>query len=110
MPLLKPLVLNRYSYKFVLPSAVADPEDSYEVKEILDVKRSKGKLFHLIDWKGFGPEERSWEPMENLHAPELLRKFYCLQILKRRSSKREGTVTVRGAAPLHGRHRTYVSS
>lgn len=46
---LKPLVLNHLSRKPVSPSAVSGPEDTYEIKEILEVKRSKGKLYYLID-------------------------------------------------------------
>lgn len=48
-------MVNRYLHKLVPPSAVAGPEDT---KEILEVKHSRGKLYYLIDWKGFGPEDK----------------------------------------------------
>lgn len=97
---LKPLDLFRYSRKFIFPSAVVDSEDSYEVKEILDVKRSRGKHFYLIEGKGFGAEEKSLEPIENIHAPELLRKFHRLQVPKKRGHKKGCTVTLCGATHL----------
>ncbi|CAJ0926551.1 unnamed protein product [Ranitomeya imitator] len=35
----------------------------------------RGRTLFLVDWKGFGPEERSWEPRENIQAPRILAKF-----------------------------------
>ena len=51
-------------------------EEEYEIADILDSRLYRGKLQYLIDWKGFGPEERSWEPVAHLHAPELLAQFH----------------------------------
>lgn len=83
------------------PPTVPGPEDTYEVKEIPKVKRSRGKRYYLIDWKCFGPEERSWEPAENIDAPELLRKFHRRLALKKRRPKGGGTVTNCAAAHTH---------
>lgn len=50
--------------------------DIYFVDRILDKKRQNGKTCYLIKWEGYGPEENSWEPIENLNGiKELIEKF-----------------------------------
>ena len=45
----------------------------YEVDKILD---QDGDRYYKVRWKGYGPEEDTWEPIENLHHAKLaLRKF-----------------------------------
>ncbi|TPX48045.1 hypothetical protein SeLEV6574_g02282 [Synchytrium endobioticum] len=57
------------------PIQVAD-EDGYVIKEILDVRR-RGKGFeYLIDWEGFGAEDRTWEPRKSLNDDTLLKKWH----------------------------------
>ena len=34
------------------------------------------KLRYLVKWEGFGVEHNSWEPWDNLHAPERVTDFY----------------------------------
>jgi uncharacterized protein YicC (UPF0701 family) len=49
----------------------------YEVKEILDSKISRGKLKYLIEWEGYGPDERSWESTENVqNIIEIIMEFH----------------------------------
>jgi hypothetical protein len=49
----------------------------YEVNEILDVKFIRNKIHYLVDWKGYGAAERSWEPLEHLeNAQSQLQIFY----------------------------------
>ncbi|QRW23230.1 Retrotransposable element Tf2 protein [Rhizoctonia solani] len=51
-------------------------EEEYKVEQIIDSKRQQGKWFYLIKWKGYGPEDNSWEPEVLLeHSQEEIRCF-----------------------------------
>lgn len=84
--LLKPVRLNRFS-----PPLQEEPESAeaeYEVREILDSRTIRGVTSYLVDWVGFGPEERTWEPEDNLNAPDLIAAFWR----RRRGPEGGGTV------------------
>ena len=49
---------------------IVDREEEWVVEEILDSKVINRKLRYLVKWEGFGIEHNSWEPRNNLHAPE----------------------------------------
>ncbi|KAF8757305.1 hypothetical protein RHS01_04137 [Rhizoctonia solani] len=62
-------------------------EEEYEVEQIIDSKRQRGKWFYLIKWKGYGPKDNSWEPEELLeHSQEEIQRFNKLQLKKARDS------------------------
>lgn len=44
----------------------AQQEKLFEVERILGERERLGRTEYLIAWKGYGPEERSWEPASNL--------------------------------------------
>jgi len=69
----------------VLPGRVQEPpppvevegEVEYEVAAILDSKIERGKLKYLVDWVNYGPEERTWEPVENVeNSPDAIAAFH----------------------------------
>lgn len=50
-------IVNKYFSNVKTPpiSAVESSAD-YKVNQILDCKKVCGRLFYLINWKGYGPE------------------------------------------------------
>ncbi|QRW25579.1 Retrotransposable element Tf2 protein [Rhizoctonia solani] len=65
------------------PPETIKGEEEYEVEQIIDSKRQRGKWFYLIKWKGYGPEDNSWEPEELLeHSQEEIKQFNQARLRK----------------------------
>jgi hypothetical protein len=58
------------------PPEIVDGEEEYIVEEILDSKMMNRKLRYLVKWEGYGVEHNSWEPWDNIHAPERVTDFH----------------------------------
>ena len=70
------------------PPVVVDGEEEWEVDDILDAKRGKGKkLLFQVKWKGYD-EDKQWYPASDFdHAKDVVDDFY-----KRHPSKPRGVV------------------
>ncbi|MBW0550845.1 hypothetical protein O181_090560 [Austropuccinia psidii MF-1] len=63
------------------PQIIIEEEEEWEVSQILDTKLKRGKLWYLVEWKGFSQDTEisTWEPAENLkNCPELIKDFHSL--------------------------------
>ncbi|MBW0571585.1 hypothetical protein O181_111300 [Austropuccinia psidii MF-1] len=63
------------------PPIIIEEDEEWEVSQILDSKLKRGKLWYLVEWKGFSQDsERStWETTENLkNCAELVKDFHSL--------------------------------
>src|SRR5271156_2990565 len=58
------------------PPEIIEGDEEWIVQEILDSKMMNRKLRYLVKWEGYGVEHNSWEPWDNVHAPELVAEFY----------------------------------
>ena len=69
------------------PPITVDGEEEYKVEGIMDSQETKGNWEYLIKWKGYGPEDNSWEPEELLeHSQEEVKRFNKSQLKKARDS------------------------
>ena len=60
------------------PPELIDDEPEWEVDAILDSRRfgRKRTLQYCVRWKGYSAAHNSWEPANNVHAPELVKRYY----------------------------------
>lgn len=58
------------------PAQVVDGGPVYLVRRLLDVRRRGRGFQFLVDWEGYGPEERSWIPGAFVVDPGLIVDFY----------------------------------
>ena len=59
------------------PSIEVSDGSEDEVAAILDSKIIRNKLYYLVDWLGYTPNDRTWEPLENLaNASEMVAAFH----------------------------------
>lgn len=76
--LLKPYIQSEDENRTTIqpPSLRIDEEEGYIINDIIDV-RPKGRGYqYLIDWRDYGPEDRTWETRSQINDDDLLRAWH----------------------------------
>jgi len=50
-------------------------EEEFEVEEITDKRIVNGTVQYKIRWRGYSPDQDTWEPEKNLNCPERVRRY-----------------------------------
>src|SRR5712672_4078410 len=84
------------------PPDLVQGNEEFEVETIIN-HRLFGRcktLQYLIKWKGYPSSDNTWEPVDNVHAPEIVKQYHQRCPLEDKSKKKSSKVSSISATSL----------
>lgn len=69
-----PEIIKRYKAK-LKKAEEKEQEEEYEVQDIVDHRKERGKMVYRIRWKNFKAKDDTWEPESTLSCPEIIKRY-----------------------------------
>ena len=58
------------------PPRLINGEQVFTIHRLLDSRRVRGGVQYLVDWEGYGPEERSWVKAQNIFDKDFIQEYH----------------------------------
>src|SRR5216683_1178410 len=85
------------------PPDMIEGEAEYEVEAVQAHRYRRRKLQYLIKWKGYPNSDNTWEPLDNICAPQLIKKYHATHPLEDKKT----TVQARTISPISQSTRSF---
>src|SRR5712671_6864234 len=87
------------------PPDLVQGNEEFEVETIINHRffGQRKTLQYLIKWKGYPSSDNTWEPVDNVHAPEIIKQYHqrCpLEDKSKRKSSRVNSISTASLFPL----------
>ena len=64
--------------------------DHFVIEKVINHRNNKGNLDYLVKWKGYGPEDNSWVPVEDFDGLAEIQKYWRMKNKAKDEGKRAG--------------------
>src|SRR5712672_3137025 len=84
------------------PPDLMQGNEEFKVETIINHRffGRRKTLQYLIKWKGYPSSDNTWEPVDNVHAPEIVKQYHQRHPLKDKSKKKSSRVNSISATSL----------
>ena len=63
--------------------------DHFEIKEVVGHRERDGAMDYLVSWKGYGPEDNSWVPIEDFDGLATVHKYWKKKEQEKKATEKE---------------------
>ena len=65
-----------HQIKLISQDTIASSDDFFEVQSIIDHEGTPGNHKYLVRWKGYGPKDDTWEPIEHFNDLTQIERYW----------------------------------
>src|SRR6266481_7044001 len=78
------------------PPDLINREDKYEVERIIAHRQfgQSKRLQYLIKWKGYPKSDNTWEPADQVHAPELIKHYQSARAHQSSAARHQSAIKI----------------